>query len=412
MKFSKLLVSSALSLSLAFGTVSVYPAFAVEFADTSGIQSESSINKLVSLGVFPNPGEAFNPDDDFTRYDFAIVANQIMSLKAGAKQVKFSDVGSKDKNYVSVLKMVNEGYLKPNKNSFGKNQGVTYAEFARLLAHGLGLKKQWTNRPVDFLFYLDRKGVLDIDTDLDAVVTREAAAVAVDRFITLVGTFESDSGIVAELYDGGFVYNNGSENVKVKFAKNVSVFVSGQSSANDAIVVGSPVEVVFNKKGEVAYAAGQLLDAEEGALKLTAGKWNIGTFVKDVNMDVVMMSLPNSPADPFTLTLFNSYQTAGAEFFGQAFFTENDEVTLVYPYIKKATANKDVTVTATSITVAFSAALKQTFVVAEGAKVTLDGKDTTLAALVELAGKGTNFSGNFEAGENGQATSVTLVTKK
>ncbi|WP_059172570.1 S-layer homology domain-containing protein [Bacillus sp. FJAT-27445] len=405
MNFKKLLVVGALSCSLILPSFAVTNnAYAVEFADTSGSQSEVSINKLVSLGVMKNPGDVFDPEGDFTRLDFAYMVNQVMSLSAG-KSVAFKDLSSKNSNYTNTLKLVNNGFLSVDKGNVKPSKGVTYAEMSKALAQGLGLKKGWTNRPIDFLFYLVRKDVLDIDVDLDAVVTREAAAVAFDKFITLKGNFTTEEGVVVAVTDKGFTVNSASGTTDYTFASNISVFVSEQAATTEDIQVGSPVTVVLNKKGQAAYYGGELLDAEEGALKLTAAKWELGTFKKEINLDAFVASLPNNPEGEFSIKLIDEYIKNGAEFGAQAFFTKDDEVTAIYPFVSKAT-NKDIAINGKQLTVTLAAAYKETFVINDDVKVTLDGKE---AKLVDLKGA---LTATITAEKFGSVLTIDATTKK
>lgn len=405
MNFKKLLVVGALSCSLILPSyAAVNSAYAVEFADTSGSQSETSINKLVSLGVMKNPGDAFDPEGELTRIEFAYMVNQVMSLGTG-KKVAFKDLSSKNSNYTNTLKLVNNGYLSVSKGNVHPQNGVTYAEMSKALAQGLGLKKGWTNRPIDFLFYLVRKDVLDIDVDLDEVVTREAAAVAFDKFITLKGNFTTDEGVVVAVSDKGFTLNNGSDTTDYTFASNISIFVSDQAATAEDVQIGSPATVVLNKKGQAAFYGGELLDAEEGALKLTAAKWEIGTFKKDVNLNAYVASLPNNPTAEFSIKLIDEYLKNGAEFGAQTFFTKDDEVTAIYPYITKVN-KKDITVDGKKLTVVLNASYKETLAINDEVKVTLDGKE---AKLEDLKGK---LEATITVEKFGTVLTIDATTKK
>ena len=414
MNFRKLLVAGALSCSLALssGLVVTNQAYAVSFSDTQGNGSEASINKLVSLGVFRNPGENFNPDVKLSRTEFAYMANQVVSLSAG-KKLTFNDVTAKNAYYTNFLKMVNNGYLSTSKGNLNVNKGVTYTELAKFLAQNLGLKSSWTNRPIDYLFYLVRKDVLDIDTNLDAIVTREDAAAAFDKFITLKNTFESASGIVAAVTDKGITLNTGNENMDLTKASNISVFVGGQATEAADIQVGSPAKVFLNKKGQVAYYGGEFLDAEDGPIILNSPNWTIGAagLTKNVNLDAFIASLPTSPTNPLTITDVTNYQKADVEFAGQAFFTNTDDVTALYPYIAQTKKDKDgkriekaITVSGTNVTVAFSDAVKATFNAAD-AVVKLNDKAATLADLTGAV------TATFTADKFGNMTTITATKK-
>ncbi|WP_163100760.1 S-layer homology domain-containing protein [Peribacillus alkalitolerans] len=406
MNFRKFLVAGALSCSLALGTVGATQAFAVEFVDTSGLSSESSINKLVSLGIMKNTGDTFNPDAGLTRSEFVLMVNSIMGLSTGSKKVTFSDLSQKHKDYNNTLRLVNNGYLSVDKGAIKPNKGVTYAELSKVLAQGLGLKKSWTNRPVDYLFYLNRKEVLDIDVDLDEVVTKEAAAVAFDKYITQKGLFTTETGIVASVHAKGFTLTDGSS---YTFASNVSVLVSGQGATIDDLQVGSPATVILNKKGTVAYYGGELLDAEESTIKYGSAKWTIGTLTKEVNLDAFVQTLPNNPGKEFGIKLIDEYQKAGAQFSGQVFFTNIDEVTALYPYIAKA-ENKAISVNGNALTLTLSATISETFNISEEVKVTLNGKDATLADVTAKQTAGETISATIEADKFGNVTVITATS--
>jgi hypothetical protein len=403
MNFRKFLVAGALSCSLAFtGVAATSPAFAVEFSDTMGFSTETSINKLVSLGVMRFPGENFNPDAALTRGELAYMVNQVMSLSVG-KKTTFKDLPAKNALYTPTLKLVNNGFLTTSQGNVKPSKGVTYAELSKVLSQGLGLKKTWTNRPVDFLFYLVKKEVLDIDTDLDAVVTREEAAVAFDKFITLQGTFNTISGVVVKVSDKGFSVNTGTEVRNLAYAPNVSVFVSGQAVTTGDVQIGSPATVVLNKKGTVAYYGGELLDAEDSTIKLSGGKWTIGTAVKELNNDAFVASLPNKPTVAFTIKNIDDYLKAGAQLSGQVFFTADNEVTALYPYIAKV-EGKEITVTGKKVKVTLSSSISETLELADDVKVTIDGKEaktTDLAAGVKAT---------VEANSAGLVTAITVTT--
>jgi hypothetical protein len=416
MNVRKTIVTCVLSFSLAFSSFSVINVHAVEFTDTIGINSEASINKLVSLGVFNDPGDFFDPEGELTREEFALISGRIIKFNGKSNSIAFSDLSSQNVAHTAAVNMVNNGYLKLNGKSFEPDNGVTYSEFARVLAHGLGLKKAWTDRPIDFLYYLERKGVLSIDTDLDEVVTREEAAVAVDRYITLKGLYQSGSGIVVAANEEGFVVNNGVENVEYFFASNVSVFVSGQGATPLDVQVGSPVQLTLNSKGTVAYVAGEILDAETGTIRLDNTKWTIkGNLVKELNIDAFVASLPNDSKRAFTLKMYDDYQRAGALFEAQVFFTDKDEVTALYPYIAKA-ENKEIKLPKNQlikdITVVFTGTLSQKFKLSEDVTITVNDKEGSLAGLRALQVAGEKITATIEANEAGLITKITAKSEK
>lgn len=299
-KVRKMVFASTMAFMLAFSSFLVLPAFAVSFEDTLGIEGESSVYKLVSLGVMSNPGNEFNPSANLSGTEFANMAKAVGITDASA----------------------------------GKT--VTYAQLAKVIANGLGLKSAWTNRAIDHLYFLERKGVLDIDTDLDANVTRQAAAVAFDRYITLKGTFATKTGVVVTNSEGNITLTTDSGTANYPVSKDASAFVSGQYQGVDTIQQGSPVEVTLNKQGQIAFIISEYLDAEEGPLVLEGGKMKIGeSFVKDVNLNAYFAPLPNKPNDVFTFATFSDYMKKGVAFGGQAFFTSEGEISLVYAHAAK-----------------------------------------------------------------------------
>jgi len=376
MKMRKLLVTGALSLSLAFSSF-VLPAYAVSFEDTVGIGSEMAIAKLVSLGLLPNPGENFNPDQAISRADFANLAKQLTGADA---------------------------------SKGGKT--VTYAELSKVLANGLGLKAAWTNRPIDYLFYLERKGVLDIDTDLDATVTRADAADAFDKYLTLKGTFTTISGVVAGASDTGLSITSESGTKAYPFAKDVSAFIGGQSTDLSSVQQGVPVEVVLNKNGQIAFVSGVFLDAEEGTLVLSEGKLKIADkFVKDININAYISPLPSQPSEPFTFAQFAEYQNKGISFSGQAFFTDQDEVTLIYPYISSI-EGASVTFSAPGVVADFGEGFSLGFNLGAEVKVTIDGADSNIDNYKAYQKAGTKHSATLGLNANGEVVSIVVTSEK
>lgn len=410
LKLRKALVAGVLALTLPLSSA----AYAAQFADTSGIEAEMSIVKVVNLGVFANPGENFNPEGAFTRSEFTNALNNVLDLGA-AKPVAVKDLNTKNGANSRAVKMINHGFLKLNsKGEFQPSKGVTYAELAAGLAYGLGFKKHWSNRPIDYLFFLERKGVLSIDTDLDAVVTKEAAAVAFDKFITLKGVFQTDTGVVAEHTQDKIVINNGSEYVEYKLASDVSFFVNGELSEKEVVGAGSPVALFLNRNGEVAFVTGSGLDLLEGTIAMDAGKVKInGSVVKDVDLNAIVSPLPNDPEGTFTLTTFNGYVGAGVTFGGGAFFSlESDLVTMLNLYMAKIGERAFTVSGEGTVTVDFSdaALANQTFKVSEEAKIVLaDAPDKALTVkdLQDLQASGKKLSAAFELNAAGEITSIT-----
>jgi hypothetical protein len=406
LNWRKILYSGVIVSTLTFSSLS---ASAVSFDDVGGLESEASISKLVSLGVMVNSGSSFNPDSALKRIEFAEIANKILALPSSSS-FKIKDVNTTNGKNKSVNKIVKSGILKVNKNNeFKPNNGVTYAEFSKALAQGLGFKAHWSDSAIDYLYYLERKGILDIDTDLDAVVTKEAAALAIDKYMAFNSPYSTDKGVVVEVKEKGFTLNNGSENVYYSYSANASVFVSGQSVTTADVQVGSPATVVLNSKGQAAFYSGELLDAEENTIKLSNAKWTIGALTKEVNLDAFVKSLPNKPEEEFSIKLIDMYSKAGAQFAGQVFFTNMDEVTAIYPYIAKV-EGKGITVKDNSLTVSISSTINETFTINDEVKVTLNEKEATVADLVAAQTAGETITATIEAEKFGSVTVITATS--
>jgi hypothetical protein len=412
LNFRKLTVVCALSLFLSFGGT----AFAGSLEDTIGLPSESSINKLVALNVLAGSGTQFNPDATFTRGDLVAALSRIMKLQSSNK-VTIKDITSKNSAYASTAGAVGLGLIKlDKKGNFNAKQGVTYAEISKVLAYGLGFKLSWSDRPVDYLFYLERKGVLEIDTDLDAIVTKEAAAVALDQYVTLKKLFKSDSGVIVELKEGAIVLNDGSENKTYKIAGNAALFLSGQNSDLTSFGAGTPVQVLLNGKGEVSYMTGSSLDLAEGTIVYADGKVKVNDTVRSIDLNAVLQPLPNNPTKPFTLANFGGYSKAGVTFGGGAYVNnKTDEVTMLELYISKA-ADKPFTTLGSSIVVDFSedALSNQSFELSADAKIflkTAPDKMLTIGDLRALEADN-KLTGTLEINSDSLVTSITVTAEK
>ncbi len=374
MKVGKVIFTSTMAFMLAFSSFLVLPAFAVSFEDTVGIEGEASVYKLVSLGVMSNLGEEFNPSANLSGTELANMA----------KAVGLTGV------------------------SAGKT--VTYAQLAKVLANGLGLKPAWTNRAIDHLYYLDRKGVLDIDTDLDANVTREEAAVAFDRYITLKGTFATTTGVVVMSSEDKVTIITDSGTANYHYAKDVSAFVSGQKQDMDSIQQGSPVEVTFNKQGQIAFVTSEYLDAEEGSLVLEAGKMKIrDTIVKDVNLNAYFAPLPNTPNREFTFATFSDYMKKGITFGGQVFFTSEDEISLVYAYAAKI-SGATVVLSSAGVRVDVEG-LSLLFELSDEVVVNIDGAESSIDDFKTYRAKGVEYTATVETNAFGAVVGIDVTTK-
>jgi hypothetical protein len=407
LNWRKFIVTGALATTLTFSSIS---ALAVSFDDVSS--NEASITKLVSLGVVVNNGANFNPDKGLTRQEFAEISSRIMTLSA-PKTVKISDV----KNNAAVTKAVGAGILTVNsKGQFKPKNAITYSDLARGLAYGLGFKKSWSNRPIDHLYFLERKGVLSIDTDLDAVVTREDAAVAVDNFMTVSDSYTKASGIVDRVTGSVLIVKTDSGSASYKINSKASLFMDEQAASQGNLAKGTDVNFILNKKGEVAYLTGNGLEVFDGNLGYAGGNLTFNGAAKNFKLNAVVVALPNNAAVPFTYTEFSNYASKAGVSFGGTLYsnTATDEITMLEAYVSKV-ANRVFTVSNGKVTYDFAdVALKaQTFTMSEEATYTLlegekgETKTTkTLAELTALQASGKVLKGTLVAGADGLGLSL------
>lgn len=388
MNIRKLAVVGALSMSLTVGSAS---AFAASLEDTVGLAGEESINKLVALSVFSSMN-TFQPEEALTRGELANILNKVVTLKTPATAPKIADVVTANGANAKIANVVGNGYISLQNGKFNSNAGVTYGELSKALAYGLGFKASWSDRQVDTFYYLERKGVLSIDTDLDAVVTRESAAVILDAFLTAKGYYTSDKGVVSALTDDSIVINNGSENATYKIAGNAALFVNGQAADLPSFGPGTAVLVALNADGEVAYMNGGILGLIEGTISLADGQVRISIedvpdTLKNADLNAFVTPLPNDPEGEFTLTSFGFYSTAGVTFSGGAYINEpTDEVTMLRVYMSSV-EGKAFTVSDSKLTLDFSgdALANQTFEVAADASITLESDESKKLTLADLA---------------------------
>jgi hypothetical protein len=415
LNWRKFIVTGALATTLTFSSLS---AMAVSFEDVSTY--ETSISKLVSLGIIVNPGANFNPEKGLTRQEFAEIAGRIMTVNA-SKTVKL-----KDTKNASAVKAVSAGILKVGKSGeFKPKNAITYADLARGLAFGLGFKATWSDDLVDYLYYLERQDVLDIKTDLDAVVTREEAALAIDNYMKAKAGYVTTTGIVDKITGNVMVVKTESGSKSYKFAANSSIFLGEQYGNLTVVPKGTIIHLTLNKKGEVAYAEGNTIEMLDGQLGYSNGSLTLNGAAKNFLLNGLVKSLPNSPNVPFTFTEFSNYTAkAGVSFEGGMYSdTVTDEITVLEPYITKVT-NRSVKLEANKATFDFSGnALKnQSFAFAENAKfklmeITKDeagketktAKDVTLAELVSLQTSGKKLLGTLTAGPEGLGTSLEVT---
>lgn len=380
LNWRKFIVTGALATTLTFSSIS---ALAVSFDDVSS--NEASITKLVSLGVVVNTGANFNPEKGLTRQEFAEISSRIMTLSA-PKTVKISDV----KNNAAVTKAVGAGVLTVNsKGQFKPKNAITFSDLARGLAYGLGFKKSWSNRPIDHLYFLERKGVLSIDTDLDAVVTREDAAVAIDKYMTVKESYITASGIVDRVNGNVLIVKTDSGSASYKINSKASLFMDEQAASQGNLAKGTDVKFVLNKKGEIAYLTGNGLEVFDGALAYAAGNLTFNGAAKNYKLNAVVTALPNNPTVPFTFTEFSNYSSKGGVSFGGTLYsnTATDEITMLEAYVSKV-ANRAFTVSNGKVTFDFSdlGYKSQTFAFGEEAVLTqVDGETKTTVTVADLA---------------------------
>ncbi|WML46905.1 S-layer homology domain-containing protein [Neobacillus sp. PS3-34] len=410
----KLAVSGALATTLTFSSLSV---FAASFDDVSGLDSEISITKLVSLGYIANKGANFNPDSNLTRLEFAEIACRITTI-GSSSVLKIKDLDtSKGKNKAAV-RAVRGGLLSLNKKGEFKPKGsVTFAELSKALAFGLGFKKTWSNRPIDYLYYLDRKGVLDIDTDLDAAVTREDVAVAVDKYLTAKQSYTTITGVVSELTSTGLVVKSTTGENNLKYAANASIFQDDQQTEKGAVGPGTAVSVTLNSKGQVAYLSSTSLEVFDGAMAYDAsGKLLVkGKTLYNTHSNLVVTPLPSSPDADFTFKEFANYGQNGVTFEGTAYSNmATDEITMLSPYVTKVT-DRPISLNGTSVTFGFKADFDfndLSMPLNDAAVVHLvDGtatKDVKLADIDALQKAGKVLTGTAIAGADGTITDLTV----
>ncbi|MHC0038281.1 S-layer homology domain-containing protein [Pseudoneobacillus sp. C159] len=409
LNWRKFIVTGAIATTLTFTSIS---AMAVSFDDVSS--NEASISKLVSLGIVVNNAASFNPDKGLSRQEFAEIASRIMTLK-GTKSIKITDV----KNNAAVNNAVNAGILTVNtKGQFKPKNAVTYTDLARTLAYGLGFKSSWSNRPVDHFYFLERKGVLTIDTDLDAIVTREEAVVAIDKFLQAKDFYKTMTGVVNQINGNTIQISTGSGLSSYKFNSKASIYLDEQNGSLEGIAKGTKIHLTLNKKGEVAYAEGNSLDMLDGNLNYINGNLTLNGVPKNWLLNGLVTSLPNSPDVPLTFTEFSNYAAkAGVSFAGGMYSdTVTDEITILEPYIAKI-SNRVVKIQNNKAVFDFSdVALKsQSLSFADDAKfILVEGDKKTevkLTDVLSLQAAGKEIKATLVAGADALATSMEFTAK-
>ncbi|MBE4907157.1 S-layer homology domain-containing protein [Bacillus luteolus] len=412
-RIKKVAITSALVTSLAFSSYSAV--HAASFDDVTGFASEQSITKLVSLGIMRNNTTIFNPSDSVKRSEFSAVINRVVS-QGNPNVVKVTDLDVTNGKNNAALKMLNLGVFKLNKNGqFRPGKMVTYFELSKALALGLGFKASWTKDPVDYLYFLDRKGVLDIDTDLDAEITREDLAVAIDKYLKVKDFYNNVSGVVVEVRDTHITIKNELGEETYNFHSNASLFLDDQASEASSLGLGTVVTLTLNNNNEVAYAEGIGLDQFEGTLTYDAGKIKVDTKSLNVNLNAYVTPLPNNPEGDFSFTILSNYMKNGVQFFGTVLTSvANDEVTVITASVSKVD-KKPFKVTGSNVEVDFSgnALPNQTFTVDDSVKVSVtEGetkKDVTLKELVALQTSGKVLSGTLEISAEGVVKTITAT---
>lgn len=415
-KWRNILASGVIATSLLASSMS---AFAVSFDDVSGAENEKAITKLVSLGYLNVKGSNFNPEATVSRAEFATIANKVVDFGAPGK-IKVTDLKGTN---TPALKMIKGGVLTLNKKGqFESNKKVTYLELAKLLSFGFGFKKSWTNSPADYLFFLDRKGVLSIDTKLDANITREDLAVAIDNYLTVKGVYKYTSGVISDVNETGFTLKNESGVSNFKFAGSPTLFLDNQLADRENFGLGTTVSFLRNTSGSVVFVDGVGVDSFEGTLGMSNGKITVASTSYNVNLNSVIVPLPNDPTGSLSFAQFSNYATkAGVEFFGSIYTNlENDEATVILPTISKVN-NRLITLGVDKVAANFSAnALpNQNFAVTANTvyNLTVDGATSvsTLAAILtyqaELQASKKSLVATFELYSDGTVKTLTAKSQ-
>jgi hypothetical protein len=403
LNWKKFIVTGALATTLTFSSFS---ALAVSFDDVNS--NEASISKLVSLGIVVNNGTYFNPDKGLTRQEFADISSKIISVSA-AKTVKL-----KDTKNAAAVKAVSTGILTVGKKGdFKPKNAITFTDLARGLAYGLGFKPSWSNRPIDHLYFLERKGVLSIDTDLDAVVTREEAAVAIDNYMTVSDSYVKVNGLVDRVLGNVLIVKTGTGSASYKINSNVSAFIDDQAVDAQVLAKGTEANFILNKKGEVAFLTGNGLEVFDGKLGYSAGNLTFNGAVKNFKLNSIVLNLPSNKTAPFTFTEFSNYSAKGGVSFEGTLFsnTSTDEVTMLEAYVTNV-ANRKFTVANSKVVFDFSDLnyKELSFSLSGEAKVTLVEGETktelTLAQVAALQAAGKTLKGTLVAGSDGFGKSL------
>jgi hypothetical protein len=409
LNWRKFIVTGALATTLTFTSIS---AMAVSFDDVS--TNEVTISKLVSLGIVVNTSESFNPDKGLSRQEFAEITNRIIKVNS-KKTIKITDV----KNNAAVTKVVGAGLLTVNsKGQFKPKNAITYTDLARTLAYGLGFKSTWSNRPVDHFYFLYLNGILNINTDLDAVVTREDAAVAIDKYLSLQNYYDETTGVVDSISGNSMVVNTSIGMKTFKFNNKSSLFLGGQVGTLEEVAKGTKMNITLNAKGEVALAEGNSLDMLDGNLGYSGGNLTLNGVAKNWILTGLVASLPNSPDVPFTFTEFGNYTAvAGVSFAGGMYAdTVTDEITILEPYIAKI-SKQPVKIENNKAIFEFKEQKykHQSFSFTEDAKFYLvegDKKtEVTLADFLPLQSAGKKLKATLTAGPDGLASSIEITAE-
>ncbi|MBP0724247.1 S-layer homology domain-containing protein [Bacillus sp. RG28] len=407
----KLVVSGVVATSLILGSGSV---FAASFDDVSGSQSEMAITKLVSLGYIVNKGSNFNPDSGLSRLEFADIANKIINLGKPAT-VKIKDLTTSGGKNANAVKLVKGGFIQlTKKGEFLPKKAVTYAELSKVLATGLGFKQSWSNRPIDFLFFLDRKGVLDIGTNLDAAVTKENAAVAIDKYLEVKNVYKDVVGVIQDSSPTSITLKTKAGLKVYKIASNSSLFINDDATDTDALGLGTEAHLILDNSGKVAFVDAVGIDSVEGTLGYAGGKITINSNPYNVNLNVIVPNLPSGTSD-FTFKDFSAYTASGVTFKGSCYTNlQTDWVTALNAYIYKVD-NRSITVSPTGgVVFDFSdVALNNLSFATDTAKisVTIGDKttDSSVADLSALQQQGYKMTASLEAGADGAVTKLNVT---
>lgn len=421
-KIQKLIISGALITAL---TVSGTSAFAQSANDIDGSANEMAISKIVSIGYVSLDKGKYNPEKTMTRSDFAVLATKALKLSSKKKKtVKDFKGAAATKTALStvaghnLLSISSKGAIKPS-------QAITYKELVKTLAVGLGFKTSWSSKHVDYLFYLDRMGVVDISVNLDAKPTKGEVAEAFDNYLTLKSSYKVANGIVSAFTPTTLTIKSVNGDKTYKLDKDVAAFKDESSTDVGSYGKGTAVSAVLNSKNEIGFISAYSVDLLDGVFTYGDFKLGVGLDANKkplktlaINPDVVVERLPSNPKADFTLTELAGYSNADVTFNGGAYYNvSNDEITYIQPFIEKVEA--PVVLKAGNVIEAdFSgvALANLNLSIDEEFKVFVkanaedkEPKESTLEAFAAVAVKDAGTTATLELSKSGTITAITYL---